>query len=182
MIYNNRPSDKREEREEKVYDLLERLGIEFLRADHAPANTVDDCKSVEEELGVKICKNLFLCNRQETVFYLLLMEGEKRFVTKDFSKSIGVSRLSFASEENLLKYLNVKPGSASILGLMYDEEKKVNVYIDKDVAEAEYIGCHPCKNTSSLKIKTDDIMDKFLPYINVNSTVVEIKPLKEQAE
>ena len=174
MIYKERPTDKREDREEKVYDVLDELGIGFDRADHSEANTIDDCKAIEDELGTKICKNLFLSNRQATEFYLLIMEGEKRFVTKDFSKKIGTSRLSFASEENLMKYLNTRPGSASILGLIFDSGKNVNLYIDKDVADAEYFGCHPCKNTSSLRIKTKDIMEKFLPYIGVVPNIIEI--------
>lgn len=174
MIYKERPTDKREDREEKVYDVLETLGISFERVDHSEANTIDDCKAVEDELGTKICKNLFLSNRQATEFYLLIMEGEKRFVTKDFSKKIGTSRLSFASEENLMKYLNTRPGSASILGLIFDFGKNVNLYIDKDVADAEYFGCHPCKNTSSLKIQTKDIMENFLPYIKVVPNIIEI--------
>lgn len=174
MIYKERPTDKREDREEKVYDVFDELGISFERADHSEANTIDDCKAIEDELGTKICKNLFLSNRQATEFYLLIMEGEKRFVTKDFSKKIGTSRLSFASEENLMKYLNTRPGSASILGLIFDSGKNVNLYIDKDVADAEYFGCHPCKNTSSLKIQTKDIMEKFLPYIGVVPNIIEI--------
>ena len=174
MIYKERPTDKREDREEKVYDVLETLGISFERVDHSEANTIDDCKAVEDELGTKICKNLFLSNRQATEFYLLIMEGEKRFVTKDFSKKIGTSRLSFASEENLMKYLNTRPGSASILGLIFDFGRNVNLYIDKDVADAEYFGCHPCKNTSSLKIQTKDIMENFLPYIKVVPNIIEI--------
>ncbi len=174
MIQSGRPTEKREDREERVYDVLDELGIDFDRADHSEANTIQDCKKIEEELGAEICKNLFLCNRQGTEFYLLVMKGDKRFVTKDFSKTIGTSRLSFASEENLLKYLNTMPGSASILGLIFDSGKKVNLYIDKDVADEEYFGCHPCKNTSSLKIKTEDILKKFLPYIKVTPGIVEI--------
>lgn len=179
MIENKRPLEKREDREEKVYDILEELGIAFERIDHEQANTIEDCKKIDEKLGTKICKNLFLCNRQKTDFYLLLMDGNKRFVTKDFSKTIGVSRLSFASEEHLMQYLNVTPGSASIFGLIFDTNKEVNLFIDKDVADAEYFGCHPCKNTTSLKIKTEDIFNKFLPYIKVKATVVEIKETEE---
>lgn len=174
MIQNGRPDEKREDREERVYDVLDELKISFERVDHSEANTIEDCKRIEEELGAKICKNLFLCNRQATEFHLLVMEGDKRFVTKDFSKTIGTSRLSFASEENLLRYINTTPGSASILGLIFDSGRNVNLYIDKDVAEEEYFGCHPCKNTSSLKIKTKDILEKFLPYIKVEPKIVEV--------
>ncbi len=163
MIYHTRPEETRTEQEEQVYNMLAELGVSFERMDHEAANTVADCKGIEEELDVKICKNLFLCNRQKTTFYLLMMEGNKRFVTKDFSKEIGTSRLSFAGEEHLAHYLHVTPGSASVLGLLFDTDRAVNLYIDKDVVAEEYIGCHPCKNTSSLKIKTADLLEKILP-------------------
>ncbi|MBQ7076103.1 MAG: prolyl-tRNA synthetase associated domain-containing protein [Clostridia bacterium] len=158
----------------EVFELLNKLEIEYTKVDHEKADTIEDCKKIEETLGCEICKNLFLCNRQQTEFYLLLMKGDKRFVTKDFSKTIGVSRLSFASPENLKKYLNVTPGSASVLGLIFDCEKTANLYIDKEVAHQEYIGCHPCDNTSTLKIRTKDIFEKFLPYIGANANIVEI--------
>ncbi|MBQ4543460.1 MAG: prolyl-tRNA synthetase associated domain-containing protein [Clostridia bacterium] len=158
----------------EVFELLNKLEIEYTKVDHEKADTIEDCKIIEQKLGCEICKNLFLCNRQQTEFYLLLMKGDKRFVTKDFSKTIGVSRLSFASPENLKKYLNVTPGSASVLGLIFDSEKTVKLYIDKEVAQQEFIGCHPCDNTSTLKIRTKDIFEKFLPYIGVKETIVEI--------
>ncbi|MBQ3114861.1 MAG: prolyl-tRNA synthetase associated domain-containing protein [Clostridia bacterium] len=162
------------ENKQAVCELLNKLEIPYIRVDHETANTIEDCKKIEQDLGCEICKNLFLCNRQQTDFYLLLMKGEKRFVTKDFSKTIGVSRLSFCSVENLYKYLNVTPGSASVLGLMFDQDKKVKLYIDKEVAQQEYIGVHPCDNTSTLKIRTKDILEKFLPYMNVTANIVEI--------
>lgn len=182
MVYCNRPAEKREEREEKVYDCLEQLSIPFQRVDHKAAHSIEDCEQIEQELQVKICKNLFLCNRQKTSFYLLLMEGDKRFVTKDFSKSIGASRLSFAGEADLLHYLNVTPGSASIFGLLYDKKKQVHLYIDQKVAEEEYLGCHPCKNTSSLKIKTKDILEIFLPSIGVIPHIIDLKPQEESGK
>ncbi|MBO7208848.1 MAG: prolyl-tRNA synthetase associated domain-containing protein [Clostridia bacterium] len=159
---------------EAVFELLNKLEIEYVRVDHEKADTIEDCKKIEQELGCEICKNLFLCNRQQTEFYLLLMKGDKRFVTKDFSKTIGVSRLSFASPENLKKYLNVTPGSASVLGLIFDSEKTVKLYVDKEVAQQDFIGCHPCDNTSTLKIRRKDIFEKFLPYIGVKENIVEI--------
>ena len=127
--------------------------------------TIAECDKVSEVLGISICKNLFLCNSQKTKFYLLMMPGEKRFVTKEFSKLIGSSRLSFAPAEYMEQYLNITPGSVSVLGLMNDIEGKVKLYIDRDVVEKEYIGCHPCINTSSLKLKTEDVLGKFLPYV-----------------
>lgn len=122
---------------------------------------MEACEEVEKQLGVTICKNLFLCNRQKTNFYLLLMPGDKKFLTKDFSKQLGVSRLSFAEAEFMEKYLDITPGSVSVLGLINDTSRTVHLSIDKDLLKDEYIGCHPCINTSSLKIKTDDILNKF---------------------
>lgn len=136
--------------------------------------TIAECDKVSEVLGISICKNLFLCNSQKTKFYLLMMPGEKRFVTKEFSKLIGSSRLSFAPAEYMEQYLNITPGSVSVLGLMNDIEGKVKLYIDRDVVEKEYIGCHPCINTSSLKLKTEDVLGKFLPYVGHEAEIIEI--------
>ena len=121
-----------------------------------------------------VCKNLFLCNGGKTQFYLLLMTGDKRFSTKDFSRLIGCSRLSFAPAEYMEALLGVTPGSVTVLGLMNDTENSVKLYIDKDVLADEYMGCHPCINTSSLKIKTADITEKFLPYIKHTYRVVDL--------
>jgi len=161
-----RPKDEsaRLEREIKVYDLLDELNIGYMRIDHAPADTMEVCKEIDESLGCMICKNLFLCNRQQTDFYLLMMPDDKVFKTKDLSPQLGTSRLSFASGEQMEEMLGTTPGSASVMGLMNDTKRKVHLVIDKDVIKDEYIGCHPCINTSSLKIKTDDIITKFIPH------------------
>jgi len=136
--------------------------------------TMEACEEIDKALGVTMCKNLFLCNRQKTDFYLLLMPGEKKFLTKDFSKQLGVSRLSFADGEFMEKYLDITPGSVSVLGLMNDTEHEVHLSIDKDLLADEYIGCHPCINTSSLKIKMNDILEKFLSYTGHEATIVEL--------
>ena len=135
---------------------------------------MEACEEIDKALGVTMCKNLFLCNRQKTDFYLLLMPGEKKFLTKDFSKQLGVSRLSFADGEFMEKYLDITPGSVSVLGLMNDTEHEVHLSIDKDLLADEYIGCHPCINTSSLKIKMNDILEKFLSYTGHEATIVEL--------
>ena len=150
--------------EARVYDLLNELNIEFEGIDHSPAASIEDCIAVDKELTVSMCKNLFLRNQQKTVFYLLMMPGDKRFVTKDFSKQLEISRLSFAESDFMREYLDVAPGSVSVLGLMNDKGKKINLVIDEDLLENEYIGCHPCANTSSLKIKTSDIIETFLKH------------------
>lgn len=174
-IYNTTPSDGvRLEKEMRVYDVLNKLQIPFEGIDHEVANTMEACEEIDRKLGVTMCKNLFLCNRQKTDFYLLLMPGEKKFLTKDFSKQLGVSRLSFADAEFMEKYLDITPGSVSVLGLMNDIKKEVHLSIDKDLLEDEYIGCHPCINTSSLKLKTDDILNKFLKYTGHQPTIVTL--------
>ena len=164
-LYNGRPAtdEGRSERDIRTYDLLDSLHIEYKRTDHEAAKTMDACNEIDAILDVVICKNLFLCNRNKSSFYLLMMPGNKQFRTREVSDMIGSSRLSFADEEDMLKYLDIEPGSVSIMGLMNDREKAVQLLIDEDVLKGEFIGCHPCVNTSSLKIKTDDILNRFLP-------------------
>lgn len=173
---NGRPADagQRLEKELRCYDLLDQLGIVYQRVDHEHADTIAQCAAIEQALGAPICKNLFLCNRQKTAFYLLLMPGDQPFQTKVFSKSIGVSRLSFAGPEDLQRLLNLTPGSVSILGLMYDRDAQVEVYVDRRVAQAPYIGCHPCINTSSLRIRTDDVLSVFVPATGHTAQVVDL--------
>lgn len=173
-IYEGRPADiaGRTEKEIAAYDMLDALGIIYKRADHEAAQTMEDCIAISEALGAHICKNLFLCNRQKTDFYLLLMPGDKVFKTKELSSQINSARLSFAGEEELKQYLNLTPGSATVLGLAYDKEKKVRLLIDKDLLEMEYFGCHPCMNTSSIAMKTEDMLNKFLPFTEHTYTEV----------
>ncbi len=170
-----RPSDagKRLPKEQKCYDMLDRLGVEYAGADHEHADTIEVCHEIESTLGAKICKNLFLTNRQQTEFYLLLMPGDKPFKTKLLSKQIGTARLSFASSEHMQELLDITPGSVSVLGLMNDGGK-VHLVIDSDLLKDEFIGCHPCINTSTLKIKTSDILEKFLPEVGHEYSVVEL--------
>lgn len=162
------------DKEKRVYDLLEELQISYEGVDHDIANTIEDCQAVEEELGVKICKNLFLRNRQKTTFYLLLMPGDKKFLTKDLSAQLGISRLSFAEPEFMEQYLDLTPGSASVLGLMNDLDRDATLLIDEDLLKDEYIGCHPCINSSTLKIRTSDILDNFLKYTGHQPTLVKL--------
>lgn len=175
-LMKGRPEDTagRLEKEIKVYNLLDSLGIEYERTDHEEANTMEACNAIDKILDVIICKNLFLCNRQETQFYLLMMPGDKPFKTKDLSKQIGSARLSFGKEEFMEEYLDIKPGAVSIMGLMNDTEHHVQLLMDKPVADSEYLGCHPCVSTSSLKLKTRDILDKFLPAVGHEPIVVDL--------
>ena len=158
-------SEGRLQREIRTYDYLDKLGIEYQRTDHEPADNMEACNEIDKILGVIICKNLFLCNRQKTKFYLLMMPGDKKFKTKELSSQINSARLSFATPEDMLKYLDIEPGAVSIMGLMNDKDHAVQLLIDEDVLEGEYIGCHPCVCTTSLKIKTKDIIDTFLPAV-----------------
>ena len=164
-LYEGRPetAEGRLEREMRTYDYLDRLGIRYQRTDHEMANTMEACNEIDAILGVIICKNLFLCNRQKTAFYLLMMPGDKKFKTKELSAQINSARLSFAGPEDMLRLLDIEPGSVSIMGLMNDHDREVRLLIDEDVLKDEYIGCHPCVCTSSLKIRTKDITEKFLP-------------------
>lgn len=172
--YNGRPEDVtgRLDKEIRVYDLLDSLGIEYCRVDHSVAGKMEACREIDEALGVVICKNLFLCNRQKTRFYLLMMPADKPYRTRIFSKLAGSSRLSFGTPEDMERLLDLTPGSVSILGLMNDKDNIVSLYIDKDVLDGEFIGCHPCINTSSLRMKTADITEKFLPEVRHKYTVV----------
>ncbi len=175
-IKKGRPSDLkgRTEKEIKVYDFLDALEVEYCGVDHEKADTMEACLDIDAALGTEICKNLFLCNRQKTEFYLLLMPGDKPFKTKELSGQLGVARLSFASPEDMEKYLGVTPGSASVMGLINDTEHKVTLLIDEDILKEEFIGCHPCVNTSSLKIAIRDIVDKFLPKTGHYITPVKL--------
>ena len=158
----------------KVYGLLDSLDIPYMRLDHDETPTVEYCREVEKLLGIEICKNLFLYNRQMTSFYLLMMPGNKEFRTKNLSAQINSSRLSFANEENMLRLLGTRPGSVSVLGLMNDTGHSVKLLIDKDILKNEFIGCHPCVNTSSLKIVLKDILGKFLPHTGHEPVFVEL--------
>ncbi len=161
-------------KEIRVYDFLDRLGIEYFRVDHAPAMTMEVCAAIDETLEATICKNLLLCNRQATVFYLLMLPGNKVFKTSVLSKQIGSSRLSFASAEAMEEFLDITPGSVSVLGLMNDKDNRVQLLMDKDILEGEYFGCHPCINTSSLKLKTADLLERIIPAMGHEPTFVEL--------
>ena len=175
-LMNGRPenTDGRLPREIRTYDFLDSLGISYQRTDHEHADTMEACNAIDAVLGVLICKNLFLCNRQQTKFYLLMMPGDKVFKTKELSSQIGSARLSFAPAEKMLKYLDIEPGAVSVMGLMNDKEHTVQLLIDEDVLAGEYIGCHPCVNTSSLKIKTTDLTEKFLPAVGHTPLIVHL--------
>jgi len=169
-----RTRERRLDREVRCYDLLDELEIEYWRIDHDAAFTMEACEAIDKALEATICKNIFLCNRQKTAFYLLMMPGDKVFKTKELSAQIGSSRLSFASPEDMLKYLDTEPGSVSFLGLMNDSEKKVQLLVDEDVFEGEWIGMHPCVNTSSLKLRKSDVFGKILEKLGRDMRTVKL--------
>ena len=179
--YEGRPSDAagRPAKEIRCYDLLDSLQIPYARVDHDHADTIEACEAVEQVLGEKICKNLFLCNRQKTQFYLLMLEGEKVFKTRDLSKQLGVARLSFAGSADMEKYLDITPSSVSVLGLMNDTENAVQLVIDKPVAEGEMLGCHPCINSSTLALRMADVLEKLLPAVHHAPIIVDLPDPEE---
>lgn len=177
-LYKGPPADMtgREEREIRAYAFLDSLGIEYERTDHPdlPASSMEVCAVVDRILNVRICKNLFLCNRQKTDFYLLIMPGDKPFKTKELSKQLNTSRLSFADETDMVRFLDVYPGSATVLGLMNDKEHRVRAVVDEDVFKEEMFGCHPCVNTSSVRFRTAELTEKIFPALQIVPAVVKL--------
>ena len=175
-LQKGRPADTagRLDKEIRTYDLLDRLGVEYERIDHEPAMSMEDCKEVDQLLEAVICKNLFLCNRQKTAFYLLMIPDTKVFHTKDLSAQIGSARLSFAKPEYMEEFLDITPGSVSVMGLMNDKEHRVQLLIDEDVLDGEYIGCHPCINTSSIRFKVKDLIEKVIPAMGHDFVKVKL--------
>lgn len=173
-LVEGRPQDKRIDKEERVYDLLDQLNIDYQRIDHEEANTMEICLEIEKTLKSTICKNLFLVNSNKSQYYLLILKENKKFKTKIISKQINSSRLSFGSDEKMLEYLDITPGSVSLLGLMNDHDFKVQLLMDKDLLQDEYLGCHPCINTSSLRIKMKDVFEKIIPSLHHEPIFVEV--------
>ena len=176
-LMNGRPEncEGRLDKEIRCYRLLDDLGIEYQRVDHEAAATMEICAEIDKTLEATICKNLLLCNRQCTAFYLLMLPGDKNFRTSILSKEIGSSRLSFADAKYMEEFLDITPGSVSILGLMNDHDNRVQLLMDEDVLKGEYIGCHPCINTSSLRIKTSDMVNKIIPALGHEPRLVTLK-------
>lgn len=162
------------QKETDTYDLLDSLQITYERVDHEALGTMEACAKVDELFGCTVCKNLFLCNRQKTKFYLLLMPGDKPFRTRELSAQIGSARLSFAAPEDLERLLHLTPGSVTVMGLMYDKENSVQLLVDEDLLESAYFGCHPCINTSSIRMKTEDVINKLLPAMHHEMITVHL--------
>jgi len=176
ILEQGKPADwaSRLPKEQRVYALLEQLGLSYQRIDHEAAMTMEACAAIDAALQATICKNLLLCNRQCTDFYLLMLPGDKPFKTSVLSKEIGSSRLSFAAPEYMEQFLDITPGSLSVLGLMNDHEHRVQLLIDEALLQGEYIGCHPCINTSSLRLRTADLMEKIIPAMGHTPKFVKL--------
>ena len=173
QVYTAAPSEERCAVEMETFALLDRLGIPYTWVAHDMANTIEDCAAVDAALGISICKNLFLCNRQKTEFYLLAMPGDKLFQTKELSRQLGTARLAFAPPERMEELLDCAPGSASVLGMAYDKSHQVHLLMDREVYESEWFGCHPCKSDATLRIQTRDLLNIFFPYTGHPVTVVD---------
>ena len=175
-LYHGRPADEtgRLPKEIRVYDLLDQLGVEYERIDHSAAMTMEACEEIDRALNATICKNLFLCNRQQTDFYLLMIPGDKKFVTKELSSQLGVSRLSFATPAYMDQLLDITPGSMSVMGLMNDHDMRVRLLIDEEVLKGDWIGFHPCINTSSLRLRMSDLIDKIIPAMGHPPRIVKL--------
>ena len=180
-LENGRPADcsGRLPKEVRVYDLLDSLGIEYQRIDHEAAMTMEACAAIDAVLDATICKNLLLCNRQCTAFYLLMLPGSKPFKTSVLSKQIGSSRLSFADAEYMERFLDITPGSVSVMGLMNDHDHHVQLLMDEDILRGEFFGCHPCINTSSLRLRTRDLMEKIIPAMGHEPRIVNLPAAEE---
>ena len=164
------------EKEIRVYDLLDSLGIAYDRVDHAAAETMEACRAIDEVLSpAVICKNLFLCNAQKTKFYLLMIREDKKFKTKEISHQINSARLSFAPPEYMEKYLDITPGSVSVMGLMNERECEVTLLVDEGVLKAEYFVWHPCIYSSSLRLKVEDVFGTFLQAVGHEYTTVKLE-------
>lgn len=177
ILYKGRPEDVlgRLEKEIRVYDLLDSLGVEYERVDHEPAETMEACRAIDEILApAVICKNLFLCNSNKSQYYMLMLPGDKQFKTKVVSKLVNSSRLSFGDAKYMEEFLDITPGSVSVLGLMNDRENKVQLIVDADILKREYFGCHPCINTSSICMRISDVFEKILPAVKHDYIMIEI--------
>lgn len=167
------PTDERCALETKVYETLSKLSIPFELVDNDSVESMEECIEISEKLGAEIRKTIFLCNRKKTSFYMVILPANKSFNTKEHCKKMDVSRLSFASGDLMMQHLDVAPGTATIMSLINDPDEKVELFIDKEIANSEFFACNPGANTTHLKIKTKDLLNKLLPKIDHPATIIE---------
>lgn len=173
-ILETPPTDYKSMLHEKVYETLKRLEISFERVDTNEALTMEDCVEISKKLNTEVIKTLFLCNNQKNKFYLFVTKSDKPFVTKNFSKALGISRVSFAPEELMKSILGFKIGAATVYGVLLDKENTVQVIFDEDVLSNEWYGCTDGTTTGYMKVKTSQIINEFLPYTNHTPTVIKV--------
>lgn len=162
---------------EEILNKLKKLNVNYEIKEHDALISMDTYELIQKDMGVTIPKNLFLNTQNHQNFYLLIMPGDKKFKTKELSSQINSSRLSFGSDEKLEEFLKCYKGSTSALGLLFDKENKVKLLIDEDLLNKEYLGFHPCNNSFTVKIKTSDLIEKYLP--NINHDFIKVKLLGE---
>lgn len=172
--YTTAPQQFRTPLQEKCYGALTELEISFARVDTDEAITMEDCVQIDEKLDMKMVKTLFLCNRQQTSFYLFITAGEKPFRAKDFSAALEISRVSFAPSELMEQMLGTKIGAATVFSALLDSARDVQIVFDKDVVSEEWYGCSDGTTTGYMKIKTEDILQKLLPYAKHSYQVIAV--------
>lgn len=173
-IKTGAPDKEKHGLEGKVHQLLNELKIDFWWVDNDEVSSMEECIEINNSLGAEIVKTVFLCNRQKTIFYLMILPPNKPFDSKAFSAAMNAPRLSFASGELMEQYLGVTPGSATIMGLINDTDNNIELVIDKDIAEKEWFACNPGTNKSHIKLKTSDLLGKVLPSINHIPKVISL--------
>lgn len=172
--YHTAPSQFQNALQEKTYGALAHLDISFARVDTDEAITMEDCVQINERLNMKMVKTLFLCNRQQTAFYLFITAGDKPFRSKDFSTALEISRVSFAPSELMEQLLGTKIGAATVFSALLDSARDVQIIFDKAVLSEEWYGCSDGTTTGYMKIKTEDILHKLLPYTKHSYQVIAV--------
>ncbi|MBT2259785.1 YbaK/EbsC family protein (plasmid) [Priestia megaterium] len=173
-VYTMAPKKYSTPLQESTYLALQQLNIPFQRVDTDEAITMDDCTLINNKLNMKMVKTLFLCNRQQTSFYLFITKGDKPFRSKDFSSALNIARVSFAPEELMKEMVGTKIGAATVFSALLDKNNNVQIVFDKDVMSEEWYGCSDGTTTGYMKVKTEQIINDFLPYTNHKVSIIEV--------
>lgn len=173
-VHQGAPDDQRQGLESQAYDTLKKLGIPFERVDNDAVEAMADCVEISERLGAEIRKTVLLCNRQKTEYHMLIMSADKPFVTKDYSEAVGCARMSFASGDAMVELLGQPPGTASVMGLLNDGDGRVKLLIEESVANEDWFACNPGVNTSHIRFRTKDLVEKLLPAIGHGVTIIKL--------
>ena len=164
-----------------TYESLADLQIPFERVETDETITMEDCTQINQKLDMEMVKTLFLCNRQKTAFYLFVTTADKPFNSKNYSKELGIPRVSFAPAELMENILGVKIGAATVFGALMDKDGLVQIVFDQDILSEEWYGCSDGTNTGYMKIKTEHIIENFLTYTNHIPTIIQIQNDSETA-